>query len=341
MAIRTLAGDAPEAVFAFLDTTVSARGPAHWRWKYRVGAVTEPTALYFDGADGQVLGFIGMMPTALHAGGATCPVAWFMDWHVNQSERTVGVGLGLLRKAEALAGTLLTLQGSLDTRAMLPELGWRHTDSARTWIRPLSARFIGDWLSKRFAVAPRALAGAAAEVLVLHYRASPPAGMLPHTLREVTRFSAEYDAVWKARAIEFAPVMTRDSRYLNYVAAEYPDGGYRLQLLCAGDAPIGHLITRLDDVDGFRRGRLVDLLWPRGNRDLLLWMIQTAAWDLQTQGADYIDCVASVPDLADALERERFDARRSVPLWHHRLPATMPNPERWYITFLDCDRAYR
>ena len=61
---------------------------------------------------------------------------------------------------------------------------------------------------------------------------------------------------------------------------------------------------------------------------------------LQEDGADVVECTASVPDLEDALGRCRFSRRRPVPLWYSRLPAEAA-PDTWYVTFFDCDRAYR
>ena len=33
--------------------------------------------------------------------------------------------------------------------------------------------------------------------------------------------------------------------------------------------------------------------------------------------------------------------RQAVPVWYHRLPAEAPKPDAWFVTYLDCDRAYR
>jgi Acetyltransferase (GNAT) family len=340
--IRVFDADAPDTVFAFLDETVSRRGRAHWWWKYRLGASAEPSGFYWQEPDGRVLGFIGMMRTHLHVASAAHPATWFVDWHVRPGERGVGVGLGLLRKAEAAAGTLLTLQGSADTRKLLPRLGWRQSLSPTTWVRPLRRGFVADWLARRAPAALRGVAGMVTGPLTSYFRALRPARIRNVSVSDVDAFPPEYDAPWRARAREFAPVMTRESTYLNYLCADYPDGGYRLQLVREHHDLIGHLITRVDDDrQGFQRGRIVDLLWPRRHLDLLLWLIQLASWQLYGAGADYIECVASAPDLADALQRERFGSRRAVPIWYHRLPPGVPEPDKWYISFLDCDRAYR
>jgi hypothetical protein len=278
-----------------------------------------------------------MMRTRLHTKSATHPAAWFVDWHVAPGDRGVGVGLALLRNAEAAAGTLLTLQGSPDTRVMLPRLGWRQSEVPRTWTRPLSLRFIADWLGRRARV-PHIAARAAAA----YFRALPPAKIARFSLRPIAAFPSDYDAVWQQRAREFAPAMARDAAYLNYLAAEYPDDGYQLHLLVERERPVGHVITRLDDDgEGFRRARLVDLLWLRHQPELLQWLIQRAVADVSAAGADYVECVASVSDLTELLARERFFARRPVPIWYHRLPAGAPDPDTWYITYADCDRAYR
>ncbi len=342
MAIQVFGPDAPDAVFAFLDETVSMRGRDHWRWKYRLGSADAGHAFYWQEPDGRIMGFIGMMRTALCAGPQCHPAAWFVDWHVVPGERGVGVGLGLLRKAEAAVGTLLTLQGSADTRKILPRLGWKQSLSPHTWVRPLSARFLGDWAARR---APSWLRGpvrAAAALAGGYLECRRPALPADVALVEVDRFGADYDDVWRARAAEFAPAMARDRTYLNYLCADYPGGGYRLRLVRCGREAAGHLIWRLDtDRRGFARGRIVDLLWPRSRPELAAQLVQSACWQLQEAGADYVECVLSVPDLAAAVRAGRFRCRGPVPLWYHRLPQDVDKPDRWYITFLDCDRAYR
>jgi hypothetical protein len=346
VSIRVFDDHAPEEVFAFLEYAVSARGRAHWRWKYRTEAADSPSAFYWQEPDGRVLGFIGMMRTALHAGPQRHPAAWFVDWHVTPGQRGVGVGLGLLRKAEAAAGVLLTLQGSADTRQILPRLGWKQSLAPATWVLPLTARFISDWVGRRaLAQAAPWLRGTARVFGIVagpYFRRGPAPSLPDAALAVVDRFPADYDTVWAARAVEFAPAMSRDSTYVNYLCADYPGGGYRLELLRWKGETAGHLIWRTDaDGRGFQRGRIVDVLWPRAQPELLAWLVHSACWQLQQAGADYVECVASVPDLRAALQRRRFRPRGPLPLWYHRLPAGVPEPDRWHITFLDCDRAYR
>ncbi|HET9061848.1 MAG TPA: hypothetical protein VFO62_01040, partial [Candidatus Binatia bacterium] len=166
-----------------------------------------------------------------------------------------------------------------------------------------------------------------------------PAGV---TLVDVDRVPSSYDAVAKARVQELGAAMRRDSDYLNYLCADYPGRGYRLQLLHAGADTVGHLVTRLDpDKNGLRRGRIVDLLAPQARPELAAWLVRTAAADLQRAGADYVECLASTPWLQGALESSRFRARRPVPIWYHRIAADAPHPDTWHISLLDCDRAYR
>jgi hypothetical protein len=342
--IRVLDTNDCDAAFAFLDSTVSPRGLAHWRWKYRLDTAELPTGYYWQDSDGRVLGFIGLMRTTLHAGEQRHPAAWFVDWHVTPGERGVGVGLGLLRKAEAAAGVLLTLQGSADTRQILPRLGWKQSPVPATWVRPLSPRFIADWTGRK--TPPGSwLSGAGRLVGTVagpYFRCRKPAVPADVALVDVQRFPADYDKVWQTRAAQFAAALARDSGYVNYLCADYPDDGYRLQLMRVRHETAGHLLWRVDpDGGGFQCGRIVDLLWPQARPELAAWLIQSAGWQLQQAGADYIECVASVPELQAALRRTRFRARRSVPIWFHRLPAGVPDPDRWHITFLDCDRAYR
>lgn len=343
--VRTFGPDAPEAVFTFLDETVSRRGREHWCWKYRTTRTdAPPSAFYWQEEDGRVLGFIGLMRTALQTKSGEHPAAWFVDWHVPPGAKSVGVGIGLLRKAEAAAGMLLTLQGSADTQKILPKLGWKQSFTPSTWVRPLGGRFLLAWISQRGRAGKalgrvlRPLAPLASRLV----RCPKPVAAAGATLVAVDRFPSSYDAIAGALLSQLGAGMRRDSDYLNYLCADYPGRGYRLQLLRIGGDVAGHLVTRVDDdKNGLRRGRIVDLLWPASRPELPAWLVATAAADLQEADADYVECLTSTPALRAALARSRFRARRPVPIWYHRMAEGIPHPDTWYISLLDCDRAYR
>ena len=329
----------PADVLAFLDQTVSSRGARHWQWKYGRGSAEAPAAFYWRDGDGRVLGFIGLMRTALRTASGASPAAWFVDWYVAPGQP--GIGMGLLRKAEASAGILLTLQGSADTRQILPRLGWKESQTPVTWSRPLSPRFVGEWLARQApaALAPLArLAGPLAALALRPRRAPRPAGC---ELVAVDRLPASYDAVGDTRAAE-ATAMRRDSDYLNWFCADYPDGGYRLWLVRRDGADVGHLVTRCAaDRQQRRRGRIVDVAWPWADAALGAWLLGEAVDALRREGADYVECLASTAPLTDVLAAAGFRRRAAVPLWYHRPPSGLPEPDRWHITLLDCDRAYR
>lgn len=334
--IHALEQPIPDDVLGFLDHTVSARGRRHWQWKYGAGGADAPAAFYWRAADGQVLGFIGLMRTALHTAGAVHPAAWFVDWYVAPGQP--GIGMGLLRKAEAAAGVLLTLQGSADTRQILPRLGWKESAAPVTWVRPLSRGFYAEWLARRLPGSLARLAAPAAALALRPRRAARPDGA---ELVAVERLPASYDAVGHARAAEVS-AMGRGSGYLNWLCADYPDGGYRLWLLRRRGADVGHLVTRCDtDRHQRRRGRVIDAAWPWSDAALGAWLIGAALAGLRAEGADYVECLASSPPLTEVMRRTGFRRRAAVPLWYHRLPAGPTAPDDWHITLLDCDRAYR
>jgi hypothetical protein len=338
LSVHAFEGDAPDSLFEFLDREVSARGREHWTWKYRIGGDRPPAAFYWRGDEGAILGFIGLMRTTLQTESSGLPAAWFVDWYVLPGTHAVGVGIGLLRQAEATAGILLTLQGSADTREILPRVGWKESSSPSTWVRPLTSRFLSSWVEQRAGGWARVLGAAAGPF----FRPAAPTALEGVELSDVDRFQADYDRVYEARSREFATWMRRDSDYLNYLCADYPDGGYRLQLLRLKGETAGHLISRVDtDRNGLQRGRIVDLVWPKARPELALWPVGTASRQLHQSGADYAECVASTIELQEALSGCRFRRRRTVPIWYHRLGKQVPNPDSWHITFLDCDRAYR
>jgi len=338
--LRSVTAIVPDAVLAFLDATISPRGPSHWCWKYAGASEAAPSAFYWEDDGGRILGFIGLMRTTLHTAASRYPAAWFVDWHVSPGTRS-GIGLGLLRKAEAEARILLTLQGTADTRSILLRLGWCESRRPTTWVRPLTGRFVGDILSRH---APRGLRrigaalGCAANRLFHVQERSAPTGC---ALVDVERFGPGHDEVWRTRSREFAPVMARDGSYLDHFCADYPDGSYCMRVAYDGNAAVGHLIWRIDNTRrGLRRGRIVDVVWPRDDRRIGDWLVRAACCQMQEAGADYVECVASVEDLTSIMRHLRFRPRQDVSLWYHQVPEEAP-PDTWYITLLDCDRAYR
>jgi len=338
--IEPLEPSSPESVFEFLEGRGAPRGRDHWAWKYQLGRGDGGRAFYHRAADQRVGGFIGLLPTTLHTADTTARAAWFVDWATAPGEGSVGVGVGLLRRAQASTDILLTLEGSEDTRKILPKLRWTSSEGPATWILRLSARAIaerGPVRHRRWLRLPALLAGA---VMRPFYRIAK-APDLGFSLEEIARFPATYDAVWEARRAQFAPLMDRSSAQLNFMCAEFPDGGYRRFLVHDGTHVSGHLILRLDEKNGLTRGRIVDALWDRSRARMAEWLVRSASRLLQNSGADSIECTASAADLEQALGACRFRRRRAVPVWYHRLPGDVPAPDAWFITYLDCDRAYR
>jgi len=368
MGILALEASSPDAVFEFLETGVSPRGRAHWRWKYQLERAAPGRAFYHLARDGSVGGFIGLMPTTLYSRDTTARAAWFVDWATRPGEGGVGVGVGLLRRAEAATDVLLTLQGSADTRQILPKLRWHAVERPATWVLRSSARGLVERGPVRRHAWLRLPAVALARLARFATRIAKPASSA-FALREVERFPESYDAVWAERRREFAPLMERTSAQLNFMCADYPEGGYQRFLVLAADraagnvaappaaanalaakpagdarAPervVGHLVLRTDRKNGQTRGRIIDALWERERPDLVEWLVHQACWVLQERSVDYIECTASAPDLERALRALRFRRRHPVPIWYHRLPAGVETPDTWFITYLDCDRAYR
>jgi len=334
MAIAPLAAELPVPVFEFLERKVSVRGATHWRWKYG----RPDRAFYHQSGDGGVAGFIGLMPTTLYDQGRVLRATWFCDWATG--EGSVGVGLGLLRHAQKTTDLLLTLNGSLETRALLPKLRWQAIETAGVWVRPVSARALAARAAKRSHALLRRPAELALRLGERYFGvARPPAGAF--TLEEVARFPESYDLVWQTRRDEFRPLMDRSSAQLNFMCVDFPEGGYRRFLLRDGGEVCGHLVLRTDLRRGQLRGRIIDLLWPRGRAGLPGWLVQEAAWLLRAAGADVLECTASVPDLERALAAARFVRRRPVVVWYNQLPEGVKPPDAWIMTFVDCDRGYR
>lgn len=337
MPIQPLAVDSPDAVFDFLNESGAPHSRAHWAWKYSHSDPALPRAFYSTDRDGRVNGFIGLLLTTLHAGPSVYPAAWFVDWRSAPGAQAVGTGVGLLRAAQRQVEIVLTLQGSADTRRVLPHLGWHQCDTPRTWVRPLSTRYVHTVAAPRLGL-PRQLSS----LLNGTWWRLPTLEVPGIAIVEVDRIPETYDDVWADRRREFSALMRRDSTYLNQFCANFPEGGYTLALIQRYDRTVGAAIWRCDqDNRGLRRGRIVDIMWPRRDTRVLAATLAHVCRALAAAGADYVECLASVDELGRELAMTHFIAQRPVAIWYHTLPADVPDPKRWYVTLLDCDRAYR
>lgn len=340
MAMVALDGPLPDAVADFLDEHLGPRGRAHWRWKYPDATPERPLGAWYADQRGAVGGFIGLMRTALRErDGVELQAAWLVDWVA--AGGGPGVGFGLLRRVQSMAPLALTLGGSAVARAMYAALRWSQRPIADVWTLAVTGRAIverGPFRRHALLRGPARIAGAVADRL-LRVRRPWDAGV---TLAPVARFPPEWDGVWSARRAELAPCMDRGTAELNWKFTQYPDGGgYRRFLVRDATGPVGHLVLRLDDVGGRRRGRLIDLTWPASRPEVCDWLVRESVWRLQEDGADLVQCTASTPVLDAALRAARFRRTASLPLFHQRLPPDVPAPERWHLTYLDCDRAWR
>lgn len=339
MAIVALEGPPPDPLIAFLDAHIAPRGRTHWTWKFEGAAPGAPRGFWHTDAEGAITGFIGLMPTTLHLPGGPLPAAWLVDW-VAAGAGGLGVGLGLLRKTQGATRLPLTLGGSAVARDMYTSLRWTQVPIATVWLRRLSARAIAERGPVRRHPVLRLPARLAAGALAVATRAGrPPAGTM--ALDPVARFDDAWDAVWNARRGEFAPVMERGARELNWKLVAFPDGAYRCFLVREGRDVVGHLVLRRESTQGLVRGRIVDLLWPRARPAVCEWIVAEACWRLQADGCDVVQCTASDPDLVHALRGARFTRVATLPLFHQKVPPEVGTPSGWFITYLDCDRAYR
>jgi hypothetical protein len=339
MAIVALEGPPPDPVLAFLDGHIAPRGRAHWTWKFEGAAPGTPRGFWHTDADGAITGFIGLMPTTLHLPAGPLAAAWLVDW-VAAGAGGLGVGLGLLRKTESVTRLPLTLGGSSVARDMYTTLRWTQVPIATVWLRRLSARAIAERGPVRRHRALRLPARLAASAVAVATRARrPTAGAL--ALDPVARFDDAWNAVWDLRRPEFAPVMERGARELNRKFVDFPDRAYRCFLVRDGREVVGHLVLRREPAQGLVRGRIVDLLWPRARPEVCAWLVGEACWQLQAEGCDVVQCTASDADLVHALRAHRFARAATLPLFHHKVPPEVGTPSGWFITYLDCDRAYR
>lgn len=324
----------------FVGETYGAGAPfkdrARHRWQFedtpfKADTTADPTIwLAEDG--GRVLGTIAVQDGALWVGGRAVPASWIVDVMVHPEARGRGLSHRIHDRILAEREVLVTLTMAAATRRVAERAGCLTLGPTGQFILPhgLSGRSVARflryksqfgstgqrWLLWAF-IATRIGPWAVAVLGRLTTKArrlgapKPTPGARATTIREVTRFPGEVDALWEQVNPHIPAVFERSARFLNWRFVDCPGLTYRRFLLSHGDTLAGYLVTRVGEPAELPLGVVVDVFAPPDDLAALDALLAHGVAVLAPE-SEYLEAAASHPVWQKALRRAGFLQTRTM-----------------------------
>lgn len=132
------------------DPRLNSFQPGVMAWKYFLPhpAWSEPRSFLLQ-KDQEIVGHGGVWPIRLGLGSDGIEAIHLVDWAASSS--VLGAGVHVLRSMSQMAPVMVTIGGSVDTRKILPKLGYRSGGALRRFVRvvrpflQLRTRTRQDW----------------------------------------------------------------------------------------------------------------------------------------------------------------------------------------------------
>jgi hypothetical protein len=198
------------------------------------------------------------------------------------------------------------------------------------------ARRLLEKVSAVGAVGNAVLAGAA------EVASAVSAKLLGLEVREIKRFDGAVDQIWETAKSAYPVVVRRDSRFLNWRFADFPQRGrYRLFYFSKAGTPVGYAVLRVGEHHGAKAGYIVDFFCePKWTYGILAHCVQR----LGREKVAAVYCLHSNPQSTAPLIALGFIPRQSGwPLvadlrrLSGEAKTLAANPGNWFITGGDGD----
>lgn len=292
-----------EAVLGLVGNARSRRTLWHWQFESSPRGGTYDPLVERD-ASGRIVGFNGEMPVRIRFDGQDRLATWSCDFHVHSSARGTGVGRRLKERLHERHPFLMTLGVSPVATKVLSHLGWRRSDRVRNFRRLRSFRGTRAILQQGVQAANAVLGTAR---LLGQLRTSRASTLQVRVLWSLPAREA-LDELWDRVAPGWRRIVVRDGAYLHWRYGAIPVPGYRF-LACADEGTLQGLAVIFEHQD---QARLVDLVLPSGDRDVLARLIDS--WLDDCRGSRSLQATTSIREVQLLLRARGFMGSRS-PLW--------------------------
>jgi acyl carrier protein len=319
--------------------------PARWRWMFVESAhrLDRSPIVWLHRDNGAIVGHMGAIPVKLKIQGTEHDTAWCVDTMVLESHRSKAVGSRLMVDARETLPFALSLGQTSEMRQICLRLGWKQVaplQSAQLIVRPENV-LRGKLPAPAAWAAGLGLRAGTAVRELLHDRRGPPRP------REVSRFDARHDQLWRESSRGLSCAVVRDSSYLNWKYVEQPGQHFVRVELLDDEKVCGIAVWMLrepDDTYRYSRGFLVELVAPLNDAAQLRRVIRAASSVPIELGAHALVCLHINASLTRALrdcgfilrQPERFLLVDPGPLTGAALACVLSG-ESWYVTQGDSD----
>ncbi len=315
------------------------------RWLYEDASYTaaRDIPLWVYSKNGQIEGQQGGIRVRLKVGAAYYDGLWTIDLMVSPPLRLRGVGAVLSNVAYEDSALSLGVEISDAARKTFLRAGWIDLETVPLYVRPLdAAAFFGQrWNSSKGRIVGHGADLALATAGAVSRTGAMLAGV---RMEEVSLFDERVDHVWEHASLSYPVIGRRDSAYLNWRFARYPEAGlYRLFLFSRGKTVIGYAVLRDGKHHELSAGYVVDYLCPP------IWTYALFAHCIaffQRRGMKAVSCVHLNPSplaraALSALGFVRRDSGWPLMLRPSGLDeetlAVLGRPENWFLTGGDSD----
>jgi len=255
-----------------------------WAWKYEQSpqALARGPRLFYTEHDDAIVAFHGAMQTTLRLGDRRLPAVWGCDYAVDAGHR--GRGIALLKYFMTEQRDILQL-GTPVGRAYQFEKRMGCSDvcamtNFKSLLRPLRV-LRAKGRSPVGAVPAAAAYRLAAAAAALARRRAGGGGVT-----EVAAFDDRFDDLWRRVAPDYDAIGVRDRAFLQWRFADCPHRCYITGAAEREGRLEGYIVYRLDDIDGLRYGRVVDVLAARDDAVTLDRLLAWALAGIRAEGAD-------------------------------------------------------
>ncbi len=274
----------------------------------------------------KMIGFIGYFPAEIKIGNNLYEGGWQIDQYTAKERRGQGIGRKVLNESYSLFDINMGIKNSEDAIRIYSKQGWIYNDG-------LMYKKVLD--SRKFI--PRALSNSlSAGFLNLIFSLKDPKEQKGYTVKKISKFGKEADALYDSVRDRYDFICRRDSRYLNWKFKNY-DNFY----IYKGGKLKGYII--LTEYIEKKRNflKIVDFLADPEDKSSIEQMIFFLTKYGRKKHFDSIACYITDERFVKSFEKYGFKARPSDSLhlmfFSKKYPELNKKYKRAHVTLYDSD----
>ncbi len=286
-------------------------------------------------------GAAGLMLRRMSVAGQMVECGAAIDLNVDQTQRSVGPALALVRAVSGAAdregrNVLFGLPNRSAT-AVMKRAGYRELGEFSCWTKPLCteqklhgvlrSRWVSRWMAP--------LADKALQLMSAEWSTRAPRDVVAEP---VSRFDSRFDRLWHRAACQFDVIGERTEEYLSWRFTSCPDLDYEIFTLAKRETGelLGYVVWYADE----GAISISDLLAIDGRTTLLLLAEFSRLARRSPSSAIRFGCFGS-PEFYRLLQQAGFHRRQNrhsvLSRWSGTAEATTREGANWYLTMADSD----